>query len=324
MKRSVGSPANYDALASSDYVRNVNDDLVVSEPATIVGNLEPNICHVLFETEDDARIDACFDEQQCPLEVFEHDSIAFHRYWVYCNYTSVLLVLDALPVPLTYFWLLSGKSFPLAMTFFSVSLINFALGLCGIYHAWIVRMIPDSKVPPHTAMNHLGIIHVQGPSGNWPGGEIFIPFRNVLEVKVFLIKPHPGVCVSQVDILTNVDEETPLVVSGLPKFVHEAEDPTKPRGKKTIKLRIKGLRDPHQFKKRVLSNASANLGTRVASTVNGLQSGEASFVSPGAMATTTTTTSPTEETLLDLRNELCRHNDLLESILDHERSRGES
>ena len=122
-------------------------------------------------------------------------------------------------------------------------------------------MIQDSKEAPRTVITRAGIRHTQPPSRISPGGEIFIPFCHVREVKAGLIQPLCHRCpshflVSQVFVITDLEDEASLAVKGFPKVLHQQENWRKCRTRKIIKLRIRGIRDPIRFKEIVMANAS--------------------------------------------------------------------
>ena len=250
--------------------------------------------------------DSFFDGQQDILEVFDYDKNAYHSYWVYVNYTaifSVMLYLSVITVELVG----ACDNRPRLRELAAMCLLVVVwFGLFGCYHFLFLCIIKDSKESPHTAITRSGIRHIQPPSRKGSGGELFIPFRLVQDVTVLEIKstlqclaPYH---ISRVDIATNLEDATSLMITGIARVVPEREDRRNPGSRKIIKIRIKGLRDGERFKRLVMAGVSEDRAMEESMLVLGLSEGETRSVSQTVMS------DSTDQSVLEGRPESHRQN----------------
>ena len=322
----VAPPAvNYHIIASTDRVPGdaISPELIVAELAT-VGNTNHSTLQTDNHTdnEDNASwrkdVHHCDNQQEDILQVFDYNKQAYHSYWVYANYTHVMdlallstiiaaLVVGCMPGIFVWFRILG----------WTVFFISCALMVTRLHHVLLLQMIRDSKVAPYTAMTRSGIKHLQPPSRKSPdGGELFIPFHLVQNVDVYVIQNILGdYRVSEVHVCIHKDLRE-ASVKGIPTFRSDYYGSSqhlpvnlRPLPRQSKILCIKGLCDPYEFQRLVMANAPEGAANQFQAM---LDEAFQKLLNPQSA-----TTTAKEQTVLELRDEMRRHNELLERFLAH-------
>jgi hypothetical protein len=279
------------------------DEVSTSEPEVLVAVACPTTDEA-FEMDDTkvaSSVDCFFRHRDDIVAVFDYNFTFLRKnQLIECEGAIGLMCFISSMFLMIVFLANDGQSFDLLFSFLGTLSVS-CLCFCGLFRSILATMMPPTPIT-HTALTTNGVLHATESSSSGTGGATLeIPFTDITNVEVM---PEPrNLKIMVVKITTIASDITSFVVRGIPCTTQQVR-----KDGKFVAILLIGLEEPYVFKK-LLDSKLPLRATQTAEALEGLVELTTNILA---------SRNDDSETLTQIRDELKRHNDLLEAAKERE------